>query len=134
MAKQLTKPSTETQSQTINIISETTSIRGDIISKGDIRIDGELIGNIDASGRLVIGPQGRLEGEVKCKNIEVAGYVKGKIYVTDLLTMKESAKICGDIFAGKLSVEPGSLFTGTCSMESPENTNDKQKKEEQKKV
>ncbi len=134
MAKQLTKPSGEIEGQTINIISETTSIKGDIMAKGDVRIDGELIGNIDARGRLVIGPKGRLEGEVNCNNIEIAGYVKGKINVAELLTMKASAKIYGEIIAGKLSVEPGSLFTGTCSMGSSDNKNEKPKAEEQKKI
>ena len=134
MAKQLTKPSGDTQGQTINIISESTSITGDIMARGDVRIDGELIGNIDARGRLVIGPKGRLEGEVNCNNIEVAGYIKGKINVAELLTMKASAKIYGEIIAGKLSVEPGSLFTGTCSMGSSDNNNEKPKPEEQKKV
>jgi cytoskeletal protein CcmA (bactofilin family) len=134
MAKQLTKPSGEIQSQSINIISESTSIKGDITSEGDIRIDGHLIGNIEAKGRLVIGPKGRLEGEINCNTIEVSGYIKGKIKVSELLTMKSSAKINGEIIAGKLSVEPGSLFTGTCSMGNSDNRNEKPKPEEQKKV
>ena len=134
MAKQLTKPSGEIQSQSINITSESTSIKGDITSEGDIRIDGHLIGNIEAKGRLVIGPKGRLEGEINCNTIEVSGYIKGKIKVSELLTMKSSAKINGEIIAGKLSVEPGSLFTGTCSMGNSDNRNEKPKPEEQKKV
>ena len=134
MAKQLTKPSGETLSQSINIISESTSIKGDITSEGDIRIDGQLIGNIEAKGRLVIGPKGRLEGEINCSTIEVSGYIKGKIKVSELLTMKSSAKINGEIIANKLSVEPGSLFTGTCSMGNSDNRNEKPKPEEQKKV
>jgi cytoskeletal protein CcmA (bactofilin family) len=96
--------------------SEGTSIKGDVSASGDIRIDGTLIGNIEAKGRLVIGPKGRIEGEVNCNNIEISGYIKGKITVPELLNMKSSAKINGDIVAGKLSVEPGSLFSGTCTM------------------
>ncbi|HKI88247.1 MAG TPA: polymer-forming cytoskeletal protein [Draconibacterium sp.] len=117
MAKQVVKSyGGEIQNQSINIISEGTTIKGDVSASGDIRIDGTLIGNIEAKGRLVIGPNGRVEGEVNCNNIEVAGYIKGKITVPELLNMKSSAKINGDIIAGKLSVEPGSLFTGTCTM------------------
>ena len=117
MAKQVAKPyGSEIQNQSINIISEGTTIKGDVSASGDIRIDGTLIGNIEAKGRLVIGPKGRVEGEVNCNNIEVAGYIKGKITVPELLNMKSSANINGDIIAGKLSVEPGSLFTGTCTM------------------
>lgn len=116
MAKQTTKPYGETQGQAINILSEGTVIKGDINANGDIRIDGELNGNIEAKGRLVIGPKGKVEGEINCNNIEVSGYIKGKINVSDLLTMKSSAEVNGDIIAGKLSVEPGSVFTGTCTM------------------
>ncbi len=115
MAKQTTNFG-ENTNQAINIINEGTVIKGDIIANGDIRIDGELIGNIGAKGRLVIGPNGRVEGEIDCNNIEVAGYIKGKIIVSEMLTMKASAKILGELVAGKLSVEPGSLFTGTCTM------------------
>jgi cytoskeletal protein CcmA (bactofilin family) len=115
MAKQ-TNNFGETPNQSINLINEGTLIKGDIVANGDIRIDGELVGNIDAKGRLVIGPNGKVDGEINCNNIEVSGYVKGKVNVSEMLTMKASAKVAGDIVAGKLSVEPGSLFTGTCSM------------------
>ncbi len=116
MAKQATKPYGEIPNQSINIISEGTTIKGDISAVGDIRIDGTLIGNIEAQGRLVIGPSGKVEGEVNCNNIEVSGYIKGKITVPELMNMKSSAQIYGDIIAGKLAVEPGSLFTGSCAM------------------
>lgn len=115
MAKQ-TASYGETQNQAINILSEGTIIKGDVQAAGDIRIDGTLVGNIEAKGRLVIGPKGKVEGEINCNNIEVSGYIKGKIKVSELLNMKASAKIYGDIIAGKLSVEPGSVFTGTCAM------------------
>jgi cytoskeletal protein CcmA (bactofilin family) len=134
MAKQSTKTYGETQSQTINIISENTSIKGDIISGGDLRIDGELNGNVKTEGRLVVGAQGKLEGEINCNNIEVSGYVKGKIIAKELLTMKSSARIFGEITAGKLSVEPGSLFTGSCSMGDAKEINEKTKPTEQKKI
>lgn len=116
MAKQITKPYGEGSNPTINIISESTKIKGDIVANDDIRIDGELTGNISAKGRLVVGPKGKIEGKVDCTTIEVSGYIKGKVTASDLLNMKETSKIEGDIIAGKLSVEPGSMFTGTCAM------------------
>jgi len=115
MTKQTTNYG-ETLTQAINIISEGTSIKGDIITSGDIRIDGALTGNIDAKGKLVIGPKGKVEGEINCNNIELSGLIKGKIVVQELLNMKSSAQIIGDIIVGKLSIEPGSVFTGNCSM------------------
>ena len=134
MAKQSAKTYGDPQDQTINIISEGTLIKGDITANGDIRIDGELVGNINAKGRLVIGPQGKVDGEINCNNIEVSGYIKGKITVSELLTMKASAQIYGDIIAGKLSVEPGSLFTGSCSMGESKTKNETPKPKEKKQV
>lgn len=131
MAKQNAKSYGDLQDQSINILSEGTLIKGDIESGGDIRIDGELVGNITAKGRLVIGPKGKVDGEINCNNIEVSGYVKGKVTVSELMTLKATAKIDGDIVANKLSVEPGSLFTGTCSMgnEKAKNETPKPKRE-----
>lgn len=132
MAKQSGKSYGEIQDQSINIISEGTLINGDISSNGDIRIDGELVGNIKAKGRLVIGPKGKVNGEINCNNIEVSGFMKGKLTVSELVTMKASAKIEGDIIAGKLSVEPGSIFTGTCTMGDSKDKNEKPQPKEQK--
>ncbi len=106
----------EGPSQSINIISEGTKIKGDVISDGDIRIDGELMGNISAKSKLVIGPKGKIEGQIICNNIEISGYVKGKITASDLINMKSTSQIVGDIVAGKLSIEPGAMFSGSCMM------------------
>ncbi len=116
MAKQTSKMYGEGSNSAINIISEGTIIKGDILANGDILIDGELAGNISAKGKLVIGPNGKIEGEIVCNNIEVSGFIKGKVTTTELLNMKSTSKIEGDIIAGKLSVEPGSIFSGTCAM------------------
>ena len=115
MAKQTTN-SGDALNQTINIISESTNIKGDINTLGDIRIDGTLIGNIKTKGKLVVGPKGKVEGEVTCNSIELSGLIKGKIVVQEMFNMKSSAQTFGDITVGKLSIEPGSVFTGNCSM------------------
>jgi len=106
----------ETSSQNINLISTGTKITGDIIAEGDIRIDGYLKGNIKSKGRLVIGTSGSIEGEILCGSIEIAGSFKGKLSSSELLTLKATAVVTGDIITPRLSVEPGSLFTGTCQM------------------
>jgi cytoskeletal protein CcmA (bactofilin family) len=110
------KSSPETPTQSINLISQGTKINGDIVSDGDIRIDGYLKGNINTRGRLVIGGTGSIEGEIVCSNIEISGNFKGKITASDLLTMKSSAVVTGDITISKLGVEPGCVFTGSCEM------------------
>jgi cytoskeletal protein CcmA (bactofilin family) len=100
----------------INLISHGTEIKGDIKSNGDIRIDGILTGSLNTKGKVVIGPTGRVNGEVICKNSEIAGTVEGKVTVNQLLNLKSSSKILGDIDTAKISIEPGAKFTGNCKM------------------
>lgn len=111
----------ETDNATINLISNGTEITGDIKSNGDIRIDGLLTGNLNTKGKVVIGPTGKVKGEVYCKNSEVSGAVDGRICVSQLLTLKTDSKISGDIITFKLSIEPGAKFTGNCKMSESEN-------------
>jgi cytoskeletal protein CcmA (bactofilin family) len=116
MMKTNQKSNPEQDAKNINLINKGTKIAGDIVSEGDIRIDGYLKGNIKSKGRLVVGESGAIEGEIECANVEVAGKVKGKISASELLTMKSTAMVSGEITTSKLAVEPGSLFSGTCRM------------------
>ena len=110
----------EPDNTTINLISTGTDIFGDVKSSGDIRIDGTLTGNLNTKGKVVIGPTGKVKGEVICKNSEVAGLIEGKIIVGQLLNLKATSKINGDIITSKLSIEPGAVFTGNCKMSESE--------------
>lgn len=103
-------------SSSINLIGNGTSIIGDIKSNGDVRIDGTLKGNISISGKLVVGSSGNIEGNVICQNADISGEIHGKVTVSELLSLKASAKLLGDIVTGKISIEPNATFTGTCNM------------------
>ena len=100
----------------INMIGAGTVITGDIQSKGDIRVDGTLKGSVNTSGKVVLGKDGVIEGDVVCADADVSGTIKAKISVTQLLSLKSTAKLNGDIITNKLSIEPGASFTGSCSM------------------
>jgi cytoskeletal protein CcmA (bactofilin family) len=103
-------------SSSVNLIGNGTKITGDIQSAGDVRIDGTLTGNIVISGKFVLGSHGLIDGNITCANAELGGEVKGTIEVTEILALKASAKVSGDIITAKLMIEPGALFTGTCNM------------------
>lgn len=99
-----------------NRIVQGTLIKGDITSQADFRLDGELEGNFISGGKIVIGASGKATGDIKCKNADIEGKFQGKLEVEELLTLKSSASILGDVITGKLSVEPGAEFTATCTM------------------
>ena len=99
-----------------NRILNGTEIIGEIISSGDFRIDGTVKGNVRLKGRLVAGDKSIIEGDIECSNASLSGLVKGKILVSELLTLQATCKIQGDIVTTRLSVEPGAEFTGSCSM------------------
>ncbi|MFO0358308.1 MAG: polymer-forming cytoskeletal protein [Sphingobacteriaceae bacterium] len=100
----------------INLLGAGTKINGDITSNGDFRIDGNLLGNITISGKLVLGSTGRIEGNIQCANADLSGEVKGTVNISETLSLKSTAKINGDIVTGKLAIEAGAIFTGTCNM------------------
>ncbi len=99
-----------------NQIMAGTTITGDVVCDGNIRIDGILNGNLVAKGKVVIGPNGVIEGELNCQNADISGTVKAKVTVAELLSLKATSKLNGDISTNKLSIEPGANFSGACSM------------------
>jgi cytoskeletal protein CcmA (bactofilin family) len=115
LGKSLSKD-TSNSNGSVNLIGAGTQITGDINCAGDVRIDGTLTGNIITSGKFVLGPQGLVEGNVTCSNADISGEVKGTLKINELLQLKTSAKIKGDIITAKLSIESGAVFNGTCNM------------------
>ncbi|MDG2433096.1 polymer-forming cytoskeletal protein [Flavobacterium sp.] len=99
-----------------NRIVEGTIIKGNIICSTDFRLDGELIGDFESTGKLVVGSTGNIVGDIVCKNADIEGKFNGSIQVTELLSIKAKASIYGQVNVGKLSVEPGADFTASCSM------------------
>lgn len=99
-----------------NSLGHGTTVKGDIESNGDFRIDGTLIGTIRTKGKVVIGATGNIDGEIFCQNADIEGEATAQVTVEDLLTIKSNAKLSGDVKTGKLAIEPGAQFSGTCKM------------------
>lgn len=100
----------------INIITKGTVIKGDITATGDFRLDGTLEGNIQLNGKLVVGDTGVVNGNILCMNANIIGTVNGNLSVKELLSLHATARVKGDILINKLSIEPGAVFTGKCCM------------------
>lgn len=114
MAKQ--SNSTPGGLNSINSLAKGTIVEGTIRADNDIRIDGKIDGTIDCKGKLIVGPTGVLDGTISCVNAVIEGTIKGTLTVTELLHVKETANINGEIVTGKLIVQAGAIFNVKCAM------------------
>ena len=103
-------------SNSSNIIGKGTVLEGNIETFGNIRIEGKVIGNVKTKSKVALGQSSQVEGNILAQNAEVAGEVKGKIEITDILILKPTAIIHGDIITSKIVVESGATFNGGCKM------------------
>lgn len=98
------------------MIGAGTTITGDLETNGDIRIDGVLKGNLKGKAKIIIGADGVVEGSIEGLQADIMGQVKGSIKVQELLFLHGKTQVNGDIYAGKLQVEPTAVFNGSCHM------------------
>lgn len=116
-----TKNKTDMQQTTSNgngatLISSGTTLKGDISSNSDLRIDGTVVGNIHSSAKIIVGSSGVVEGDVSGNQADIVGKVSGNIRAKELLQLRGESVVTGNLFAGKLQVEPSATFNGQCHM------------------
>jgi cytoskeletal protein CcmA (bactofilin family) len=99
-----------------SLISAGTTLTGDINSNADLRIDGTLVGNINSTAKVIIGANGTVKGDINGQLADILGKVTGAVKVKELLQLKGSSVVQGNIHAGKLQVEPTATFNGECHM------------------
>lgn len=122
-----------------NSLVKGTVVEGTVKSESDIRIDGTIKGKLHCDAKVIIGPTGRVEGEIRCQNAVIEGSFEGVLQVKELLNIREAAKIGGEVTTEKLIVQSGATFNVTCTMGgstarrsangSPSNANTKEKKD-----
>ena len=110
------KRAAEEISNSSNVIGKGTVLEGHIETYGNIRIEGRVNGNIKSKSKIALGAGSHVEGNISAQNSDIEGEVKGKVDITELLVLKATAVVHGDIITGKLVVEPGAIFNGTCKM------------------
>jgi len=99
-----------------NALTAGSKIVGTVTADSDYRIDGLIEGDLNCTGKVVIGEAGRIKGTVICQNAEILGLLDGKITCHQQLSLRSSGKVQGDVQTKTLIVEPGAIFNGTCSM------------------
>ncbi len=110
------KITNEAQSINSNIISRGTIMEGNIKTPGNLRIEGRVIGNLITKSKAALAQSSYVDGNILARNAEIAGEVKGKVEVSEMLVLKPTCIIHGDINTNKLIVESGATFNGGCKM------------------
>ncbi len=106
-----------------NALTAGSKVIGTIIADSDIRIDGQLEGDLQCTGKVVIGEKGLIKGTITCQNAELMGSLDGKIQVKQSLALRATSNVKGEVQTATLIVEPNAVFNGTCSMQQKTTTN-----------
>lgn len=101
---------------TATLISAGTTVNGDLLSDHDLRIDGTIRGNVQCKSKIIIGPSGVVEGNIEGQQADINGRVNGNISVHDILQLRGTCLVDGNISAAKLQIEPTAVFNGKCQM------------------
>jgi len=103
------------------VIGKSVMIKGQIISREDLTIDGEVEGTVELQEhRLTIGPHGKVRADIKAREIIVLGNVYGNVDVADKIEIRKDAKLVGDIKTARIVIEDGAYFKGTTDIIRPE--------------
>ena len=102
-----------------SIIGDDTQIKGDIVTKGSIRMGGEFEGKIQAHGDVLIGEGSRVTGTISGAKVIVSGDVNGNISANGGLEITKTGKVFGDIVSDKLVVDEGAVYKGKVTLEAP---------------
>ena len=100
----------------ISRISAGTSVRGEISSPMDMRIDGHFDGRICSQGRVVVGEHARIKGDIICQNADFWGQMTGNFYVRETLSLKAGCTVAGELHVKRIQIELDAQFNGTCRM------------------
>ena len=100
----------------LNIIVEGSRVLGDMITDSNLRIDGEVLGNVTSASKVVVGENGRITGDLTCTDADIEGHVKGVMKIDGLLALRSKSVVDGDITTSKFEVEEGAQFSGSCTM------------------
>jgi len=105
-----------TKSNALNSLVSGTVVSGTVSSESHIRVDGKIEGKLYCKAKIIIGPTGFVQGEIRCENAFIEGKFDGELYVNELLNVRENANIKGEVQTKKLIVQSGATFNVTCQM------------------
>jgi cytoskeletal protein CcmA (bactofilin family) len=99
-----------------NVLSSGTVLTGNLVTDDDIRIDGVIEGNIVSRGKIIVGGNGTVSGDIECHNLDVLGKIVGNVQCSEIVVLRSTANMIGDIKTQTIEIEPGARFSGLCKM------------------
>ncbi|HLH39802.1 MAG TPA: polymer-forming cytoskeletal protein [Bryobacteraceae bacterium] len=102
-------------------IGSTMKIKGDVISREDMTVDGEVEGKLEARDRLTIGASGKVDATIKASEVVVGGTVKGNVDASQRIVLRKGANLVGDVKTAGIVIEDGAYFRGGIDIARPEN-------------
>ena len=101
----------------VTIVGTGARLEGNVVSAGNLRIDGQVKGQINADGDVVLSPQSQVEADIRSQNVSVAGRFKGNILIKGKAHLARGGRIDGNITSKTLVVEEGGIFHGQSNMD-----------------
>jgi cytoskeletal protein CcmA (bactofilin family) len=99
-----------------NALAVGTFVKGNITAEEDFRIDGKLEGDIECTGKVVVGPQAEITGNIQCQNTDLMGIITGNITIYETASLKSTVRFTGEIVSKYIEIEAGAIFNGICKM------------------
>ncbi len=110
----------ENQGGEVTIVGKGAKLEGTVVSAGSLRIDGQVKGQINADGDVMLSPQSQVEADIRAQNVAVAGRFKGTIVVKGRAEISRGGRVDGDITSKTLVIEEGAIFQGQSIMDQPQ--------------
>jgi cytoskeletal protein CcmA (bactofilin family) len=102
-------------------IGKAVKIVGQIFTKEDLDIDGDVEGTIDSpDNKITVGPTGRVQAGIRARDVIILGQVQGNVEASNKVEIRKSAKLVGDIVTSRISIEDGAVFKGSIDIRKPE--------------
>lgn len=102
------------------LLGRGTEFRGNLVSRGVVRLDGKFEGEINHGGSLYIGETAQVTANIKCKHLTVAGQLRGNVDCEGKLEILSSGQLYGDIKMAQIVIADGAIFQGASTMREPE--------------
>jgi len=102
------------------VIGPSMTIKGEIRAREELLVEGEVEGQLESQSLLTVGPNGKVRGNIKARQVAIFGSVRGNVEVTEKIAIREQGSLIGDIKGAGISIDDGAYFKGSIDIVRPE--------------